>query len=126
MTIDRLDLLRSYVGQLAYDMKKAGKFAGSGANYFESAARAVLNGATAIGAQMLADLRQISGERAVAAVPIVETAVAGLAADGARAALGWAGGAIKDLFNGAAKQKQAQRKAGKALMDAAAKMKGHQ
>lgn len=123
---ERLALLRGYLGRLAADMGSRGKFAAAGEDPVDAALRAVLNGGSAMARQLGADLKAIGGAAAAMAAPIAEGFVANAAAEAAKAAVGRAAAALGDLFKPAPPPPAgdaAKRRAGKAFMDAAAKMK---
>jgi hypothetical protein len=111
----RLDILKLYIGRLAKDQGKAGKFAGKGENRIHAAVDAILNGSESMATQLWEDLKAIGAEKAALAAPLAEAIVTQAAADGAKAAIAWAGGQLKDLIAGKP-TKAARRDMGKQLM----------
>ena len=115
----RLDLLKTYLAQLAADTAATGKFAGAGSDRAQAAARALLSGAAGMLEALFEDVKVVAGDGRAAATG----AVAGFAS---RAIEGAVRTGIDKLVEAVTasldKDKRARRSAGRAVTDAAKRM----
>lgn len=118
----RRGLLRDYLAALASDMNASRKFSAAGTDPIETAARAIVNGGSAMAATVWSDLQALGGQAAPFVGAAIETAAAEVASRAARAGIDRIASGVSDFFDKKSRGKRDQREVGRRFMEAAQKM----